>query len=269
MDAICSNLLGRVIVGNRCGHNPLTPRLFTPPKQHKPRKGLQLFARQRLDHFYSNPKQLLTNLRTVNGSLRKQRSERREAIYVVTSILLHYLDIATFRIGTPHQNGFFYGLSLSFIAHKAGWRLSDTAIKAIEDDNKRKTESQRGIKRVQRAISDLIQSGYLVSYRLPSKRCNNEFYSYPAKRKFTVLFFKHLGLSQQVLDKSQKIALQIKEKLHLKKLFKNTKKPKTIIKKPINTIKNHSLPQKKRLLLYELLKSGIPIAEINQVLQCE
>ncbi len=251
-------------LGNRCWHNPASTPIYIPPRNHKPRRGIQQFAQKKLKNFYHNPKRLLINLRWSNSSMRSQRSERREAIYIVSSILLHYMDVATFRIGTPRDDGFFIGLSLAFIATKAGWRLKNNEIRQISDLKLRQKATYSGIKRVQRAIYDLIQAGYLRSTRNCYQKQPGEFRSHPAKRQFTELFFKHLGFNKKTIDKSKDIAKQLIKRLPnqiarllSKEMGRRGKR---------NKDKSSSPTLDQRLLLYELLKTGMAMHDINNII---
>ena len=49
---------------------------------------------------------------------RQQRSERREACLDLLGALVHYLDLATLRVGIPQADGSIQGLSLAFLAEK-------------------------------------------------------------------------------------------------------------------------------------------------------
>jgi hypothetical protein len=159
--------------GNRCGHDPLNPRQFTPPQHHRPRPKIIQEAIKRLGRYYWAPAEVFPVLNLVNGSKNQQRSERREACRLVKSFLLHYMDIKTLKVGIPQPDGSIMGISVAYIASALGMTA----------------------KRVQRAMSDLVKAGMVI---VEQKKVQNgkSYLSYPAIRKISYSFFKALGLEK-------------------------------------------------------------------------
>ena len=88
--------------GNRCGHNPASPKfLVQPHAQNMPK-----FIARSIDlveHYYYRLKDL-PQLDTLNRH-RKKRSERREAVIQTLKALLKYMDLVTMTVGIPTKDG--------------------------------------------------------------------------------------------------------------------------------------------------------------------
>jgi hypothetical protein len=93
--------------GNRCGHNPLSPRFFEPPQQHKALPGILRKLTKKLSSYYDSPANILPTLNLANGKDSQQRSERREACLQLLGCLIHFLDLLTLRVGIPKEDGTF------------------------------------------------------------------------------------------------------------------------------------------------------------------
>lgn len=171
-------IIDNPIFGNRCEHNRREFRTYAIPKKHKKRPFILTQAIQNAAVYYRKPAKYLKELTLLNLT-RKQRSERREAIGSVMQMILHYTDLATMRVGTPHQNGEINGLRLTFIAKKLGYST----------------------KRVWRAIKDLKAAGYLeINYFV--KKIVDNFYSIASIKLFNKTFHD-LGISQLKLQTSK------------------------------------------------------------------
>ncbi|MGI0035190.1 MAG: replication protein RepA, partial [Nitrososphaera sp.] len=109
--------------GNRCGHNPASPRSFEPPERHKARPGILRKLGEKLRSYYDSPAKILPSLNLANGKDSQQRSERREACVRLLSCLIHFLDLPTLRVGIPQQNGTFAGLTLPYLSNLSGLEL--------------------------------------------------------------------------------------------------------------------------------------------------
>ncbi|MCP5460035.1 MAG: hypothetical protein H6971_10450, partial [Gammaproteobacteria bacterium] len=130
--------------GNRCGHDPRAPRWFQPPEKHAPRPAILRKLNEKLRGYYRRPGVLLPSLNGVNGSERQQRSERREACLDLLGGLVHYLDLATLRVGVPGDEGF-RGIPMARLAGLSGLSL----------------------RRAERACRDLVAAGIIGEIRLP------------------------------------------------------------------------------------------------------
>jgi hypothetical protein len=188
-------------LGNRCGHDPETPRFFIPNPKHALRPDIIQFAIANLKMFYVKPKKWLQSLRLFRKSTRQERSEGRERDADVLGVLLHYTELASLRVGVPKSDGGFIHLTMKFIARKLGWR-SD---KDDEEDAKRVGEGMapknRGVKRVWRAIEAFKRAGYITVHpRCEKAEGSQEDYSgLPAVRCIQPKLFFELGIGAQKL----------------------------------------------------------------------
>ncbi len=173
-DRLAIALAGVVTVaGNRCGHDPATPRWFEPPPQHAARPKILLQLQERVRAYFDDPK-VLPSLNAANGSPRQQRSERREACLDLLGALVHYLDLATLRVGIPQADGTLQGLSLAFLAEKAGL----------------------GRRRAERACRDLRRAGLVNIHPRAQKTEDGHYRGQPAIRGVPVALFQVFGLSK-------------------------------------------------------------------------
>ncbi len=161
------------ITGNRCGHDPAAPRWFEPPPQHAARPKILLQLQERVRAYFDDPK-VLPSLNAANGSPRQQRSERREACLDLLGALVHYLDLATLRVGIPQADGTLQGLSLAFLAEKAGL----------------------GRRRAERACRDLRRAGLVTVYPRAQSTGDDHYRGLPAIRGVPVALFQVFGLSK-------------------------------------------------------------------------
>ncbi|MEI2745988.1 MAG: hypothetical protein V9G22_11345, partial [Ottowia sp.] len=127
--------------GNRCGHDPCCPRWFEPPAHHAPHPKILVKLQAAVRAYFADPA-VLPSLNAANGSARRQRSERREACLALLGALVHYLDLVTLRVGIPQADGSFQGLTLEFLAERAGL----------------------GLRRAERACRDLRKAGLVEVY---------------------------------------------------------------------------------------------------------
>jgi hypothetical protein len=158
--------------GNRCGHNPATPRWFVPPEAHKPRPSFLTSLGKKIRDYYQNPAKILPSLNLANGKDRQQRSERREACLQLLACLIHYLDLVTLRVGTPSDGGF-HGLTLLFLAGASGL----------------------GLRRAERACHDLKAAGILTVHPIAKRDAAGEYTGQPAIRSISQSLFKAFGMS--------------------------------------------------------------------------
>jgi len=161
------------VAGNRCGHDPATPRWFEPPPQHAARPKILLQLQERVRAYFDDPK-VLPSLNAANGSPRQQRSERREACLDLLGALVHYLDLATLRVGIPQADGTLQGLSLAFLAEKAGL----------------------GRRRAERACRDLRRAGLVNIHPRAQKTEDGHYRGLPAIRGVPEALFQVFGLSK-------------------------------------------------------------------------
>ena len=183
--------------GNRCGHRPHHPQAFVPPENHRHRPGDAVWGLSiRMFDYYIDPEILpplnnLTGSLKKNGEVRRQRSERREAIIRVLAVMLHYLDQATLLIGIPDEAGKIQPISQKFIAERA----------------------DISIRQVQEACADLQNAGIIKTFRR-AQRCKRKKRGYrglPALRVVSPHIFKAFGLHKQ-LKKDRKRASEARKK---------------------------------------------------------
>lgn len=148
---------------------------------------------ERALQYYERPQQTIPSLNGVNGSPRKQRSERREACLRVLGLLIAYTDLKTLRIGIPTHRGVFSGLTIDWVAKRVGL----------------------GQRRVERALSDLIQSGLIDSRRRSHRTAQSSFCGLASIRFMSPHLFKLLGLGKWLVYE-QKRAHKRQSKMNLK-----------------------------------------------------
>jgi hypothetical protein len=113
--------------GNWCGHDKESPRFFIPPPEHGRRPSVIHIAQKNIEKFYEKPKKWLNSLVYARESWRQERSEARESDSAVMQVLLHYVELASLRVGVPAEDNGFQSLDLEYIAEKAGVSLKRAA----------------------------------------------------------------------------------------------------------------------------------------------
>ena len=178
-----SAIAAAVTSGNRCGHTPTAPRFFRPPETHAPHPRILVRLQEAIEAYFRDPTCLPT-LNSANGSLRTQRSERRESCMSFLGTLIHYLDLASLRIGLPKEDGSFIGLSMEFLAERAGL----------------------GLRRAERACHDLIHAGILTISPRVEATAEGGYRGLPAVRKISTALFKIFGLEKWLRHEREKAA---------------------------------------------------------------
>jgi len=175
--------------GNNCGHLPNEPRWFDAPEEHtRPHIIKKLIAS--IQDYYQDPAATIPSLNLANGSDRQQRSERREACISVLGCLVHYLDLATLRVGIPHADLSFQGITMPFIAKKSDLTL----------------------RRCERAVADLVASGLLTVYPLCEKLEDATYKGYAAIRTINRKLFSVFGLGGRLKYEREKAAARTRKK---------------------------------------------------------
>ncbi|MEI2806903.1 MAG: hypothetical protein V9G18_13470, partial [Albidovulum sp.] len=177
--AVSSGLSG----GNRCGHDPCCPRWFEPPAHHAPHPKILVRLQEAVRAYFADPA-VLPSLNAANGSARRQRSERREACLALLGALVHYLDLVTLRVGIPRADGTFEGLTLAFLAERAGL----------------------GLRRAERACRDLRKAGLVEVFPIARKAEDGGHRGLPAIRRLPVALFKVFGLNKWLQHERDKAA---------------------------------------------------------------
>ncbi|MBN9289470.1 MAG: hypothetical protein BGO43_12040 [Gammaproteobacteria bacterium 39-13] len=153
----------------------------------------------------------------IRHSSRTIRYEQRVAIAEVLKVLFSYLDLNTMCVGIYHrETDAFVHLSLDFIAKKAGLN----------------------IRRAQRAMSWLYQSGYVAGYRQSFYDIDTEeYYHKPSIRRVNSKLLFDLGITEFALQRARN---RSKNKFHdilLKSLSSKNQSSKSN-KQNSNDIKN-------------------------------
>lgn len=169
--------------GNNCGHIPNNPRWFDPPPEHTRPKIISKIIDE-IQQYYCDPASTIPSLNLANGSNRQQRSERREACLSVLGCLIHYLDLASLRVGIPQPDNSFTGISMPFIAEKAGLTL----------------------KRTERAVKDLVASGLITVHPLCQKLSETVYKGYAAIRTISKKLFTLFGMGSRLKYEREKAA---------------------------------------------------------------
>jgi hypothetical protein len=176
-------LAAAAVGGNRCGHDPACPRWFEPPPHHAPHPRIVTKLEEAVRAYFADPA-VLPSLNAANGSDRQQRSERREACLALLGALVHYLDLVTLRVGIPQADGTFEGLTLAFLAERAGL----------------------GLRRAERACRDLRKAGLVEVYPRAEQTDADRYKGLPAIRRLPVALFKVFGLSKWLQHERDKAA---------------------------------------------------------------
>ncbi len=186
--------------GNFCGHDPKAPRFvmqnhpyFVPAEiddlGDKRRPQILYDIVERVKAYYHDP-DVMPVMQIANAdkriSDRKRRSEARERIVNLLSIMVMYMDLGSLRVGQPTKDGGFFNYGIEWLARKAKLSLS----------------------RAERAMSDLNDSMMIASYQhreLIDKE-KKEYIAYNAARVFDPAFFRMLEIDQQKLGKARSLA---------------------------------------------------------------
>ena len=184
-----SALAAAIGSGNRCGHIPTAPRFFSPPENHAPHPRILVRLQAAIEAYFNDPTTLPT-LNSANGSPRQQRSERRESSLAFLGTLIHYVDLATLRIGLPKEDGTFLGLSMEFLAERAGL----------------------GLRRAERACRDLVNAGILTVHARVEATADGSYRGLPAVREITTALFKVFGLNKWLPHEREKAAKRQKRR---------------------------------------------------------
>lgn len=234
--------------GNFCGHNPAQPRFVMQhhayfAKQdiddlgNKRRPQILYDIVERVKAYYDDP-DVMPVLHIANSdkrtSDRQRRSEFREALVNLLSIMVMNMDLGSLRVGQPLAKGGFFNYSLEWLAEKANISIS----------------------RAKRAMSNLNNSMLIASYQYREliDKEKKEYIAHNAARVFDMDFFEMLQIDLQKLGKARKVAHQKQkdkqlayqstatqkeqaiERLNMKKIMK-------VIDPQSGTLKSTNLPE--------------------------
>lgn len=166
-------------VGNKCGHNPLCPRLFERDTgQKKPPLAIQI-ASTNASYYYENSDDYLLNLQYARDSSRAIRTERREAVASVLRVLLNHCDMENLKVSQYHSKG-----------------ESPISVKSIAN------KAMIGYRRCLRVIEDLKRARYLtMQYR--HKHTSEGVVPLVAIKKLSAQLFYDLGVPRDIFFKCQ------------------------------------------------------------------
>lgn len=165
--------------GNRCGHDPRNPRLepLRPAATNVPPVLRALL--EKIQVYFDTP-DFIPSLNGANGSIRQQRSERREACVLTLGILIKYLNIITLRCEIPTANGFI-ALTIDWLAKQAGLTM----------------------RRMERAIRDLKAAG-LIEVKERAVLRSRGYRSIAAVKSVSKHLFALCGLKHDLEDQAAK-----------------------------------------------------------------
>ena len=255
-------------LGNWCNHDLHNPKFYEPPGQHGTRPDVLLSAQEGLEKFYWQPKEYLRRMVLARPSPRQQRTEAREAVSEVLGVILHYLDLATMRVGVPNIDCSFHSLSMRDIALRIGWR-------AKEDDTNPKTK-HKGIRRVWRALKLLKETGYISISKRCEKLFNGEqaYRGLPAVRCVKTSLFHDLKVNIQKLELRRKSAasrLRKRYRIYLNKLDEALKKKgKQHIKALLSLVQlNKNLKPRRKVTMPKLTREQKALVILEAKLEAE
>ena len=107
---------------------------------------------------------------------RQKRSERREALGILLSCLVHRVDLATLRVGIPMKGGQFRAYTDQELARMTGL----------------------GIRRLERAMQDLVEIGFIRIQKRCQKREDGPYRGVAAIRTISLRFFELMGLGKRL-----------------------------------------------------------------------
>ncbi len=176
----------------------------------KPRPQILTIASNRVEEWFNESWKWLTRLRTAilmrvshkkRLSTRTMRHDQRQAISKLLHVLFHYLDLKTMQIGFYHdESQTFVHLTLEFLAKKANLPL----------------------RRAQRAISWLYESGYISGFRQSSFDIETGEYTHkPSIRKVNEKLLFDLGITTHALQKARKRSSQQQQRKMLTRIIPN------------------------------------------------
>ena len=176
--------------GNKCGHDPRSPRLspLTPIRKGKgglPRILSLASERAKVWYYYPRKCKLLQA-----KPHRKTRSERREACQVVIETILSHLDLASLCLGTPTLENGFIDIDMQTIVRDSGM-------------------SQR---RCERAIALLKEAGFMKVKQPRTVNDQGDYVGLRAIRVVTTLFFEFLNLGPMLQRERARASSRLQRK---------------------------------------------------------
>jgi hypothetical protein len=241
--------------GNFCGHDPAAPRFVMQNHAYftaqdiddlgcKRRPQILYDIVERIKGYYYDT-EVIPALHTANAhkrsSDRQRRSESREAVVNLLSVMIMYMDLSSFRIGLPLPTGGFFSYSLEWLAGKAKLSLD----------------------RAKNALSDLNDS-MIISSTQRRELINEErkeYKAYNATRIFDIEFFRMLEIDEQKLGKARKISTRKKKYQEKEFATQQSKKADAVAKLQMKKMMKLLDPEKKVFTVPQKIKDSDELAE--------
>ena len=203
---LCRNTYSLVTIkrinhgGNFCGHEPKNPRFIMEHHAYydkqkiddlgsKRRPRILYDIVQRIKAYYKDT-DVMPVLHNANSHRRtsdkQRRSESREAVINLLTIMIMNMDLASLRVGQPTLDGGFFNYSVEWLAEKA--KLS--------------------VSRAKRAMSDLNNSTLIASYQYREliDKEKEIYIAHNAARVFAMDFFIMLKIDLQLFGEARKVS---------------------------------------------------------------
>jgi len=163
--------------------------------------------------YYDDPKNHLERIFYSRESDRRQRSESREAVSLVSQVIFNHLDLASMQVVKYTKDGELIPMSVNQIAEEA--RISE--------------------RRTYRALDVLKRAGY-IEFEYRNKKTGDEIIALRSIKRISMSMFEHLGIVRDKVAKCINYAREQAEKL-VKKASKEAKKIEYKAKNMLNSLK--------------------------------
>lgn len=185
--------------GNRCGHDPASPRHFEPPPDHQQRPSVIRRFIDRVRGYFHTPEKIPSlagahHARKVAAApegdhkpprkVRKVRSERREACCSLLGAIAHYCDLPTLCLSVPQPDGSMLAIPMQTLADRAGLSL----------------------RRAERAMRDIREGGLLTSHQRAEQKPDGTYRGRAAIRVVPQSVFGLFGLEEQLKHDRKRVS---------------------------------------------------------------
>lgn len=160
-----------VVFGNRCGHDPENPVLDTGVSLHHKAPMILSDIIKKVRAFYAQPE----TLPFFNHDERQRRTESREAIVQVLTILIKHLDLPTMKV-IRKEHGQNRNVELRYLHSQTNLSFS----------------------RFKRAWLSLIDAGVIKSFKQHEKQETGDYKGLPSIKLISPLLFGAAGLSKRL-----------------------------------------------------------------------
>jgi len=160
-----------IFLGNRCGHDPENPVLNPGVDLHKDAPIILKDIIKKVRAFYAQPE----TLPFFNHDERQRRSESREAIVQVLTILIKHLDLVTMKV-IRKEHGKNLNVELRYLHAQTNLSFS----------------------RFKRAWLALIDAGVIKSFKQHEKQESGDYKGLPSIKLLSPLLFGAAGLSKRL-----------------------------------------------------------------------